>query len=58
MTIPWIKHPETKTPHQQLLDILTPLGGLMEDFLALERTVTNEEELRAQVRPSWEKCLE
>ena len=30
----------------------------MEDFLALERTVTNEEELRVQTRPSWEKCLE
>ncbi|KAL2052267.1 hypothetical protein ABVK25_007426 [Lepraria finkii] len=30
----------------------------MEDFRDLERTVTNEEELRAQTRRSREKCLE
>ena len=55
MSIPWSKHPESKTPHQQLLDILAPLGGVMEDFDNLKGVVTNEEELRAQSRLLREK---
>ena len=31
-TIPWAKHPETKTMHQQLLDIAAPISGIQEDW--------------------------
>ncbi|KAL2041887.1 hypothetical protein N7G274_005074 [Stereocaulon virgatum] len=58
MTIPWSKHTETKTPRQQLLDVLACLGGVMEDFDNLESVATNEKELRAQRSLLWEKLLE
>jgi len=58
LTLPWSKHPGTKTPHHRILDILCPVPGLLEDFDTFENVGFQDEELRAKCRPLWEKAKE
>lgn len=44
-TVPWAKHPETKTPIQQLLDIAAHIPGIQEDWIAAKAIATNRTNL-------------
>ena len=46
MTVPWRKHPETRTAHQQLLDIMAPCAGLLEDYNAAKSIAQDKEDLK------------
>jgi hypothetical protein len=42
-TIPWVKHPETKTPEHRLYDILSMVPGIGEDLNARNRADDDKE---------------
>lgn len=58
LTIPWNKHPESKTPGQKILDILCPLGGMLEDFHKIQDTGCTPEDLKISARPLLEKTTQ
>lgn len=58
MTIPWSKHPETKTPGHEVLDVLCPVPGLLEDFHRLEGAGFEVVELKEKCVPLWQKTKE
>lgn len=55
LTIPWSKHPESKTPQQKILAILCPAGGMLEDFDKLKDTSYTPEDLKTRSCPIWRK---
>ena len=45
LTVPWAKHPETKTPHQKLLDIAALIPGLQEDWWAARSIAADDQDM-------------